>query len=483
MRNEKKEKKKMKLSIHKTLTLFVFMLGITLINCPAQATDVGGIIDTDTIWDLSGSPYNIVSVIQIAEGVTLTIEPSVEVNGNGYSNRIDIWGTLAAIGTPSSRITFNDTYTDLFNPTSTSLVSESAIQYADSNNSLFACDADRAVLDLTDLELNNSVVFLGRNSGITIERNKFLNDSRINIVNNNVSISIRNNLFYNWYSDYAIRCQGIDESTVEFNSFLSTDRIALRLAAGCHMEAINNFWNTTNTSVIDAMIWDSNDDLTISNEIIYEPILTEPHPDTPTIDLNQSPVAKAGSDQVVFDAVMLDGSASYDPDGSVVSYDWLLEYRGDAAHNQTAIGVNPTIADLYSGFYDLLLTVTDDEGATSTDSSVIAAAGPCVCTASTVYIESIIASTVRGSKGLSYGEVIVTVSDDYGKPVAGATVTATFTGDFNETGSGVTDSNGVAVIRTTEQVKKPLYEFCVDSVVKDPLAYVPEDNIETCKSN
>jgi hypothetical protein len=34
------------------------------------ATDVGGIIDTDTVWDLAGSPYNIASDIQIAEGVT-----------------------------------------------------------------------------------------------------------------------------------------------------------------------------------------------------------------------------------------------------------------------------------------------------------------------------------------------------------------------------------------------------------------------------
>ena len=100
-----------------------------------------------------------------------------------------------------------------------------------------------------------------------------------------------------------------------------------------------------------------------------------------------------------------------------------------------------------------------------------------------MYVESIVASTVRGSKGRSYGEVIVTVFDDYGGPVAGANVTGTFAGDFNETSSGVTDGNGVAVIRTTLELKKPLYEFCVNSVDKESLDYFPKNDIETCKSN
>ncbi len=50
--------------------------------CPgnAMATDVGGIINTDTTWTIDGSPYNIVETIQIAAGVTLTINPGVTVN-------------------------------------------------------------------------------------------------------------------------------------------------------------------------------------------------------------------------------------------------------------------------------------------------------------------------------------------------------------------------------------------------------------------
>ena len=199
--------------------------------------------------------------------------------------------------------------------------------------------------------------------------------------------------------------------------------------------------------------------------------------------MNQSPVANSWYDQAVFDEVTLYRSASYDPDGSILTYEWQLEYMNDPTHNRTATGVSPTIYDLHPGFYYKHLTVIDNEGATNTDSSVVAAAGPCDCTASSMSVESIVAATARGSKGQSYAEVFVTIVDDYGYPVAGATVEGTFSIDFNETGIGVTDGNGIAVIRTAAQAKKPIYDFCVTNVVKEFIEYLSENNIESCESN
>jgi len=69
----------------------------------ARATFVSGLISSDTTWDLSGSPYIVVGDINIAEGVTLTIEPAVEVKFDGYYS-ISINGNLTAIGTETSRI-------------------------------------------------------------------------------------------------------------------------------------------------------------------------------------------------------------------------------------------------------------------------------------------------------------------------------------------------------------------------------------------
>jgi ABC-type dipeptide/oligopeptide/nickel transport system permease subunit len=39
-----------------------------------SSTDVGGMISTNTTWDLAGSPYIVLAPVLVVEGVTLTIE-------------------------------------------------------------------------------------------------------------------------------------------------------------------------------------------------------------------------------------------------------------------------------------------------------------------------------------------------------------------------------------------------------------------------
>jgi len=72
----------------------------------------------------------------------------------------------------------------------------------------------------------------------------------------------------------------------------------------------------------------------------------------------QSPVANpAGPYQgTTSSPVAFDGSASSDPDGTVVSYDWSF---GDGG---TASGARPTHAYTTAGTYTVALTVTDDTG-------------------------------------------------------------------------------------------------------------------------
>lgn len=90
---------------------------------------------------------------------------------------------------------------------------------------------------------------------------------------------------------------------------------------------------------------------------------------------NEPPTANAGPDQVIFDSVTLDGSGSSDSDGTIASWEWTLTHRTNSSFNRAASGEKPTVSNLAAGFYDVVLMVTDDSGATDTDSMLLGAAG------------------------------------------------------------------------------------------------------------
>lgn len=97
-------------------------------------------------------------------------------------------------------------------------------------------------------------------------------------------------------------------------------------------------------------------------------------------------------------------------------------------------------------------------------------------------VESIIAETVRGSKGRHHARVWVTIVDNCGNPVSGATVEGHFlftSGDPGEPVVGTTNVLGWTLITSSTQAKNLSYTFCVDHVVLESLTY---DNGEVCQS-
>ena len=83
--------------------------------------------------------------------------------------------------------------------------------------------------------------------------------------------------------------------------------------------------------------------------------------------VNQQPVADSGGPYSgrVGVAVQFDGSASSDPDGTIVSYSW------DFGNGETGTGATPSNTYTEEGTFDVTLTVTDNVGATnSVDTTV-----------------------------------------------------------------------------------------------------------------
>ena len=279
--------------INKGLSICLIVLVVRVCNVRAD-TEVGGIVNTNTVWSYANSPYILSDVVQVAEGVTLTIEPGVYINGNG--RQIKVWGTLHAVGNEESKIIFNNVCIEPGISGSSTTPFLINIRFSEINAGAIYRATGHAIygsLILQDSILRNTGGYLYLwypTSDCYIERNIFDNAAGLGAaISGNIKVHVRNNLFYNQTSGYAVAnwaSYGTSELIVKYNSFLSNDRIAVTLPSGyssARMTATENYWNTLNTDIIDSMIYDKNDDLGCADYIIYIPFLSEPHSNTPAL--------------------------------------------------------------------------------------------------------------------------------------------------------------------------------------------------------
>ncbi|HVX00610.1 MAG TPA: hypothetical protein VHA52_09285, partial [Candidatus Babeliaceae bacterium] len=89
----------------------------------------------------------------------------------------------------------------------------------------------------------------------------------------------------------------------------------------------------------------------------------------PSISLNQPPIAIAGDNQSITlpeTTLPVDGSQSYDPDGTTLLYQWTEKSGPSSYKIESPTNAKTNISGLVDGAYVFTLTITDDKGATST---------------------------------------------------------------------------------------------------------------------
>jgi len=98
---------------------------------------------------------------------------------------------------------------------------------------------------------------------------------------------------------------------------------------------------------------------------------------TVTNSTNKPPVANAGNNfSTANNYAYLSAGASYDPDGSIASYQWAQVSGPNTATFLSGNTMFPTVQGLIAGTYDFRVTVTDNLGASATSDVIVTVTAP-----------------------------------------------------------------------------------------------------------
>lgn len=137
-----------------------------------------------------------------------------------------------------------------------------------------------------------------------------------------------------------------------------------------------------------------------------------------------------------------DASASYDPDGSIVSYSWSF---GDGNMGSGATTSHTFAA---AGSYSVILTITDNGAATGTDTQRVTVNEP-----APTHVGDLDGTSISNGKTWQ-AQVIITIHDSSHQAVVGATVSGAWSGGWSGSSSCLTGTSGTCAVTSGDMAKK-----------------------------
>lgn len=193
--------------------LLIFFVILLLHSPNAQATDVGGHITQDTIWNASGNPYIIRESTWLNKDVNLTIEPGVVIKFDG-DKRIEIGGNLEALGNETEKITF----TTLDNNT---MIGECGLFIHKSGYAnIKYCEFSFMLNGIRIQDKSNISISYSKFHNITESGLKIVNSSKINILNCEISDIAYHGIEIDYSTDLLISNTNFLNISREFLFFL-----------------------------------------------------------------------------------------------------------------------------------------------------------------------------------------------------------------------------------------------------------------------
>ncbi|CAM3777104.1 hypothetical protein GCM10009865_50660 [Aeromicrobium ponti] len=252
----------------------------------AAGTVVSGTITENTVWKKANSPYTMSGIITINSGVTLTIEPGVEVIA-GQGIWFDVKGKLNAIGTPEDRIILKDAYVNGWDFVNRSIHLEYTDLYHESFNGGFLVTSSRQDVTLRHNRFKNGLVLINTPINTTdVEYNLFTNGAKLDIGNGKGLVSVRHNTFLNEgfsSEDVVITSRepdgGLPNVEINQNNFFGSNKIKVRLDGYNRIvfNGLDNYWGTTDSDKINGSIVDVHDNINFRDRLNVEAIAYKPY--------------------------------------------------------------------------------------------------------------------------------------------------------------------------------------------------------------